>query len=74
MIALATASISLADRIMETVHIELQSRYKRKFYKLRRKIEKEYKKPPHERVDGLIDDLNDQLVLLLDCFRKEIKT
>ena len=74
MIALATASISLADRIMETVHIELQSRYKRKFYKLRRKIEKEYKKPTHERVDGLIDDLNDQLVLLLDCFRKEIKT
>ena len=74
MIALATASISLADRIMETVHIELQSKYKRKFYKLRRKIEKEYKKPPHERVDGLIDDLNDQLVLLLDCFRKEIKT
>ena len=74
MIALATASISLADRIMETVHIELQSRYKRKFYKLRRKIEKEYKKQPHERVDGLIDDLNDELVLLLDCFRKEIKT
>ena len=74
MIALATASISLADRIMETVHIELQSKYKRKFYKLRRKIEKEYKKQPHERVDGLIDDLNDQLVLLLDCFRKEIKT
>ena len=74
MIALATASISLADRIMETVHIELQSKYKRKFYKLRRKIEKEYKKPPHERVDGLIDDLNDELVLLLDCFRKEIKT
>ena len=74
MIALATASISLADRIMETVHIELQSKYKRKFYKLRRKIEKEYKKQPHERVDGLIDDLNDELVLLLDCFRKEIKT
>jgi len=74
MIALATASISLADRIMETIHVELQSKYKRKFYKLRRKIEKECKKPPHERVDGLIDDLNDELVLLLDCFRKEIKT
>lgn len=74
MIALATASISLADRIMETVHIELQSRYKRKFYKLRRRLEKEYQRPPHERVDGLIDDLNDELVLLLDCFRKEIKT
>jgi hypothetical protein len=72
MIELISASVGLADKIMDTVRVELQSRYKRRFYRVKRKLEKEYKKPPHERIDGTIDDLHDELVLLLNSFGKEI--
>ena len=73
MIELANSSIKLVDTLMQ-VHLKhMETKYKRRFHEIQKKLEAENKRAVHLRVDSVIDDLNDQLVMLLDNFSQEIR-
>ena len=73
MIRLATSSVELVNTLMEFHMKHMEGKYKRKFYEAHKRLITELNRPPHLRFDSVIDDLRDQLVLLLDNFRQEIK-
>jgi hypothetical protein len=51
----------------------MEGKYKRKFYDAQVRLLSELRQPPHLKMDSVIDDLRDQLVMLLDNFRQEIE-
>lgn len=73
MINTIAAAIELANSILEKLP-SYEQRKREKFFKLRTKINEELKKPDKDKIDGLIDDLYDDLGLLFNSFRKEIET
>ena len=73
MFELANSTIKLVDTVMQ-VHLKhMETKYKRRFYELQKRLESESKRPPHLKVDSVVDDLNDQLIMLLNNFREEIR-
>ena len=73
MIELATTTVKLLDTLMDVHMKHMEGRYKRRFHDIQKRLEMESKKPPHLKVDSVVDDLNDQLVMLLNNFRSEIR-
>ncbi len=73
MFELANSTIKLVDTVMQ-VHLKhMEGKYKRRFYDLQKKLESESKRPPHLKVDSVVDDLNAQLIMLLNNFSQEIR-
>ena len=74
MIQLATSSVELVNTLMQVHMKHMEGKYKRRLYEVHRNLVTELNRPPHLRVDSVVDDLRDKLVLLLDNFREEIGT
>jgi len=72
MLKLAASSVELVNTLMEVHMKHMEGKYKRKFHATHKRLITEANRPPHLRVDSVIDDLRDQLVLLIDNFREEI--
>ena len=74
MFELANSSIKLVDTLMQ-VHLKhMETKYKRRFHDIQKKLEAESKRAVHLRGDSVIDDLNDQLIMLLNNFGQEIRS
>ena len=50
-----------------------RSHFRKKFYKLEKRIRKEMDKEDHERIDSLLDDYRDEYILLLKHFGQEVE-
>jgi len=65
--------IKLIDKVMDRMP-NYEQRKKEKYFKLKKKLLDESKKPNHLKIDGRIDDLVDELILFVDAFSEEIGT
>ena len=72
-ISIVTSAMELVKDIIDMLPDYNQTK-REKYYELRKKLQEELRKEDHEKVDGRIDDLYDELRLFLDSFREEIKT
>lgn len=67
-------SLSLVGSLLDIVSTHQKRKYKKDFHKLLRRVRDEEKKSFHERDDGLLDDLYDELDDLLRSFKQEIES
>ena len=72
MIELISASVGLADKILDVHKIHHREKYRKKLARLIRDLENELNQPDHLKIDSVIDDLNFELCLLLNIFCQEI--
>ena len=72
MIELVTASVGLADKILDVHMIHHREKYRKKLARIKRDLENELNQADHLKIDSVIDDLNWELCLLLNIFCQEI--
>lgn len=65
--------LSLLDKIMDRTPNYEQSK-KEQYFKIKKKLLEEAKKPDHIKNDGIIDDLSDELLIFVESFSEEIAT
>ena len=73
MIDVLAASLKVINGAIGLIPSLRRNFYRKKFYKLEKKILKEMEKEGHERVDSLVDDYRDEYLLLLKHFSQEIE-
>ena len=73
MIDVLAASLKVINGAIGLIPSLRRNFYRKKFYKLEKKILREMEKEDHERIDSLIDDYRDEYLLLLKHFGQEIE-
>jgi len=73
MIDVLAASLKVINGAIGLIPSLRRNFYRKKFYKLEKKILREMEKEDHERIDSLLDDYRDEYLLLLKHFGQEIE-
>ena len=73
MIDVLAASLKVINGAIGLIPSLRRNFYRKKFYKLEKKILREMEKEDHERIASLIDDYRDEYLLLLKHFGQEVE-
>ena len=73
MIDVLAASLKVINGAIGLIPSLRRNFYRKKFYKLEKKILREMEKEDHERIDSLLDNYRDEYLLLLKHFGQEIE-